>query len=1056
MKKCQYTFLLLIVICITGCKGNRQEDSLNEKEYYFDEKLSAISEDGDSAVWIGSEYGDLWHISSKRKIKYQTGSDRIYEVLAGKETDGLRDCWIGARNAGVQKWILANGKLTKSKDFTIPHKGSRYSAYDIIEYGNKLYFATSQGLYTMNKNSSGQQQMRLLYPDKKKDNWKEGTTFIIKKLCNTGDFIIAATQNGLLRINTKTGEQKISHPGKKIKSVAMFDGKIMALGESHFYTESINGEYEKDVNLDFHATIFYKANGIYCFFDANRAFVTQDLKDFTEITLRRSVPAFCSNAYVSDRKNCFVSLITDNALWRIPIHLNISSFNTNVPVTAACFNGKDSYYVNSHNEVFIQKGNSMKAFKIFDFIKESPITDIFTIGNTLYYLNDNQEIKKISLGNSLLYNYMRSQITDIYCSKAKITSFGINKNSDSTSLYIGIQDGLVRIPQVKDYNRIDTILQMNNKYVTSYFTQNKSDMTYMATLNNGIYYGKNGKFTNIEGTETLKNIRSIMVTKDCPPMIMALSGNRLVLSGSRDTLDAKGIEKLIPLNDSTIYALPEYGVKIYHIKNRHIIETPSYFNDIKFCPQASFAKDNCIYLGCNFGVLCLTANNMVHTQWLTMESSDITRGRILFIVIAIIFIILTTIIILRQYHHVSRRHLMTTIKYLQHRLENLDVSSQLLKKDYCLKIKQLYTELDSIQIGNGKPYESADKKITEILDSITYMNSNMILLLMKYIDKQISDMKNVELYDCQELIKNTNKALDTGNIDNIRTQALQNRDWLKNITDTQKLLNKYSTDIEGTLPLTDINDQLDNMIRTYKEGLTSKSLKDMDGKLQLITQKYELIFSSTAIATIAKYAEKRRKDLKDINNPDYVVSALLNQFESCIANIDVQDRITLLRNLNHCDIRIKQMLLKISLAKLMDEYDTEKQIIIRTNEKKINKLFDRNLEQEISYRTKDITKEIEKTIEQLYFYMNITDHRILTDIFCFTNYDNQQPKVLALLIADSKVKRTSIPGMLEVIGNLNPVISRMVKNKIKPNEAFLKEYTSKHPASLVNYILALV
>ena len=62
---------------------------------------------------------------------------------------------------------------------------------------------------------------------------------------------------------------------------------------------------------------------------------------------------------------------------------------------------------------------------------------------------------------------------------------------------------------------------------------------------------------------------------------------------------------------------------------------------------------------------------------------------------------------------------------------------------------------------------------------------------------------------------------------------------------------------------------------------------------------------------------------------------------------------------------------------------------------------------------------------------------------------------MALLIANPKVKRVLLPGMLGMYGNLNPVISRLVNNKIKPNEGWLQAYVEKHPAGIVAYILRL-
>lgn len=88
--------------------------------------------------------------------------------------------------------------------------------------------------------------------------------------------------------------------------------------------------------------------------------------------------------------------------------------------------------------------------------------------------------------------------------------------------------------------------------------------------------------------------------------------------------------------------------------------------------------------------------------------------------------------------------------------------------------------------------------------------------------------------------------------------------------------------------------------------------------------------------------------------------------------------------------------------------------------------------------------------------MSKTDKYILTEVLEITNFNNQPAKVLALLMGNPRVKRLYIPGMLNVYGNLNPVISRLVNNKLKVNDSLLKEYVKNNPKSMVFYFLRLI
>lgn len=168
------------------------------------------------------------------------------------------------------------------------------------------------------------------------------------------------------------------------------------------------------------------------------------------------------------------------------------------------------------------------------------------------------------------------------------------------------------------------------------------------------------------------------------------------------------------------------------------------------------------------------------------------------------------------------------------------------------------------------------------------------------------------------------------------------------------------------------------------------------------------------------------------------------------------DRIKLLKVLYPIDCHIEQVLTKEKMAALMCEYTSVRSRIERENEERITKKFDASLSMEIAESTKQITEKIERLIAVFYENMARTDKDILDNVLEFSNCSNQAAKVLALLIANPKVKRLHIPGMLCIYGNLNPVISRLANNKLKTNHSFLIDYVKANPTSIVFYILRLI
>lgn len=98
----RFTFLLLFLLAV-ACQNDRSPSSadpapsialpevvasveavksLGENEFFFKERLSSISADGDSAFWLGSEAGDLWNIKGRAMQNYNLGVDRIYKVVS--------------------------------------------------------------------------------------------------------------------------------------------------------------------------------------------------------------------------------------------------------------------------------------------------------------------------------------------------------------------------------------------------------------------------------------------------------------------------------------------------------------------------------------------------------------------------------------------------------------------------------------------------------------------------------------------------------------------------------------------------------------------------------------------------------------------------------------------------------------------------------------------------------------------------------------------------------------------------------------------------------------
>ena len=1006
--------------------------SLNETEYYFNDRLASISSEGDSAIWIGTEFGEVCLSDGSSLQQIRLGDDRIYKVYTENKDGNKRICWVGERNAGLAKWDIEKGTAIRMAEYGIKSKGVHYSVYDIEIAQGKLFAATSQGVFVLDllqKNA----QLKMIYPQKEEKNYKVGEPFVAKKIVKLPtDDILIATQKGVLHINLHTMQTRVTHQDEVINDISLIGKNVNILAGDRFYVENIRGDLKQKVQLDFHANVFYNVGGAYCFLDNSQAMLSRDLEHFFTIPLRRKIPVYCNNVVVTDHHSGYVMLVTENALWKVPVHQ--SMFNENAPIVSACSdNVGNTYYISARNEIFMQPKGSHQAKKIFDFIHESPIVEAKAHDGYLYYVNSRREVKRIWLTSNFVRNLLLARKEILFHSQAKITSLGMTIGDD-VRLYLGVQDGLVVINP--ETHEVDSIKKFDDKYITNFYCQGKDNGNlYLTTLNHGIFYGKNNEFKQIEGSSNLENIRSMAITEEFPPQMLVLTGNTLLLNGKDDTLDAKGEDCLIAVGDSIVYSLPEFGIRKYRKKGDKLVLVGDFYHDVRFDKQAMIAQNGNICLGCELGILSFTAGNENRAQWVEIVNSSITR-RVL-VMSAISILLLFSIIVLTYYRYrvLSIRQIHVRKADLKKRLQELETVCMLLPENYVQEIEQLKSDINDVGIGGCHTWKQNNEKMAELSDTIMRMNRNTALLLLKQIDKQRERLLPLEIADSKQLLAATEEALQQGKIEILRSQALVNDRWLKNYEKVKMELHGYTLHLHQMLMIDGLTKGLMEHIEEYKELLTTKSMSVLESDLNSIRSDYERIMGQEALQILFKFKVKRNKQLAALNGEDRVVLAVKSQFDSITADMEHQERLVLLRQLKHTNERIKQVLLRAELAKAMKQFAVTRD----------------------TYSTEsEVAHHIEELIAMLYSSIQNTDPRLISQILKFNGWDNQQAKVLMLLMTDPKVKRTDIPGMIRVIGNLNPVISRLMKNKIKPAEDDLRQYVDRHPASMAAYILTLI
>lgn len=578
MKNCSfYVFYFLFSVLLISCNDKKENPgTLGEKELFFTERLSSISLDSDSAFWIGGETGEVWHVDKGEILPYNISSARIYKIATDAVGADTKSCWIGIRNSGLQKWEFGENVCRLVDRYAIRNKGYNYSVYDILLAGDNVYVATSQGLYAMSR--SGKDSLNLIYPSADSETAYSGKPFIVNSIRSYGTgYVLCATQKGLIRINLIDGTIHSSHEEEAIYHVSVYDNKIYLLVDRKLYIEDIDGKVLSEFNLNFSSRIYYKLANIHYFLDETHLFLSENMEKFVSIPLRRKIPLFCNNVMATDKINGYTLLITENALWNIPLHSGI--LYVSGEIVASCTNGNDIYYVNSNNELFHQRIGSSDAVKVLDFLENEVVSDIMADEEYLYYISNKQILKRIKVGDRYLANSLFASSRVMYESPTKITASYLKRSSEGNSIYLGIQDNLVKINPTGKASLIESL---DNKYITSFYAEENSANLYISTLNDGVYYGKDSLFHVIDGTENRTFIRDISAIEAYNPLLLILTNHHLISKEYNDSIPVKGYKKILKVNDTLFYALPEFGLAKYTIDKGKIHEHWTVFSGYTF------------------------------------------------------------------------------------------------------------------------------------------------------------------------------------------------------------------------------------------------------------------------------------------------------------------------------------------------------------------------------------------------------------------------------------------------------------------------------------------
>lgn len=1035
-----YKFLLLTFICtlLLACSDNKEPNSLGEAEFYFDEKLTSLSLD-DNSFWIGGENGDIIHLENDNKTYYNLDEDRIYKVL--KEIDNNRDTilWLGVRNSGLQQWRKSNHQLEKVKTFNLNLKDDKYSSYDIIKIQDDILTATSQGLYSVICDS-----LKLIYPSYNILKSSKGYSYPIKNLSKINDsLLLASTPRGVFIYNILSEKESSILESQNIEHVSSQNDTIYSVANGNLFVNNIEGELLHEIFIDKGVKLHYTVNNVHYLLADNYLFISKDLKDFIRVNTRRSFPLSSRNIVVTDTLEQFTYFLTTNALWKVSNNLDI--FKGNKFIKTITSNDNKVYYLTALNELYVQNIASNQAKWIHTFHSEDNILWMEILDDDLYYFNVNNELKKKPISENWLKNYFFNQSETVVKCNERIVSAKLRKKVNSNEVYIGIQDGLL----VAKNGKIDTIPTLENTYITAMFKHEFSSRLYIGTLNHGVYYlNNNDDLSLINTTKKVSFIQDVFATSNHNPQLIILTNKELIDLQLGESIKMKGYKKLLYANDSLFFAITESGLRKFELSNHHLLDKGLYFNNINFNPKASTIVKNQMFLGSNIGVLNINTTTD-EDRWVEFNKAN-NINVLAFISICLLILIVVLFLIFIRFNRKKnyKFQLSKRKEDLQRRVDDLISFSPILGNQEKEELKEITEKLNTLNEENI-PAKLWNKRIENISLLITQLNRKITLSIPHKLENQYLTIEKVKSIDKKDLLSKIQTALKSNDVQNIKDLLLNNETWLKNYENYCNSLENSILSLSEAMQLEGVNSNLLSKLEELKinDKLSLKSTILAYDKLKV---EIKAIESSNATYKIGDYIADSLNYLTSKEDDICEVSKLVTQLYEIqrVQNLTNLDILKLLRPIDTQIILLKNLdTIHLSISDFKNIYFS----IIEENEKQINKKFDKELYTVITERTKDIVKQLNNEIISFYNSLSVPNQHLLKDVLKISDFESQYARVLSILLCDKKIKRVFIPYLLGIYGNLNPVISRLINEKIKPKEAVLEKICQNQSE---DYILA--
>lgn len=1018
---CFFRLLFVAVLAIVSSCEHRGGDEMGNvrKVYSYDNTLSCISADGDS-YWIGTEDGCIWHVKGAERKFFATTLGRVYDVL--RDSADNRLIWTGSRNDGVQLWHIDGDSLVHERTYAIAGKGSKYSAYDLQCVRGRIYAATSQGLFVVPQKGDTAEAMIPVYVVNGK---KPALPNPINHIASRHDrWLYAAVGNGLLCYDIQKKRSRIISQKQKANYVTVYDDTLYVLTKGALLKEDVEGHLLKKTDIDFHARAFYKFGNVNMFLTSKSVFMSYDLVHFRRLGFWSGINAGAYNLMLPDDGHGFAVVLAGSDECHLPHHFNVEGHGAGQQLVAK--DGSTLYFIDEQGYVYRAKYGEKRARVLTQLPDNHRPVMVAALDDAIYYVTADRNLYRLKLYSVTTLNQLFAHPVQLMQLTTHATA--IQALKDKKTILLGVQDDLISIDAASGAKKI--VSALHGKYITDFFIPQGSNDLYISTLNDGVFFYSDGAFKPVPGSAALSQIQGVSMYGSYDPHLFILTNHKLLCYGG-GSIATHGDKYLLYANDSVVYTLPSMGLHKYVYRNGHFVDRGVMYADINFMPQASLALSKQLFLGSELGTAVLTPGNEGSLEWVTFNKTRISLWYLLCVVLVVVVAVLQFVIIRRNRNHGNMKQLALQVEDLNKRISGLKLMEGYLTEQQAHWLDDIVKRLSAVDV-NTKKWRNAYETLTQLSSEVMRLNRDTVLQLVKALEGQLKEIGALKCYDSEQLIEASTKVEESGAVTAISQQFVDNKQWLDRVKEVMAKYRHYESELSGALRLKGVDEEIMDAIGGWRKKLYKEPLDEVESDVKAMDKLYDYIYSDEAMRLITEYMDSREQYLSKRKTYAFVAANILEQLKGIHDKVEQTDRTELLRELNAVELQVQQISTLHHLRKCMrafaDETDTSKENVA----------------------------EIGRYIDRFFALFKQADPEVVNDILHFPSSDNQQVKVLVLLIADRKVKRTMLPGMLGLYGNLNPVVSRLYHGKIGQNLEKLNNYYAKHPASLTYYIIQLL